>query len=165
MPRALLDDEVRRDERLPRVAVMTVFAGPLIEDTPGIGALTLGSFLLEVTARFTDSEALVLDDALKGGATVRWSYADLEREARSVARGLIATGVGFGTERLHQPRFERNRFVRGAPRAGEQHFKAGKAQFRQRCSGVLVRRQQCRDDQLAVQGLPACRSPLTATRS
>ena len=52
----------------------------------GIGALTLGGFLDEVADRFGPNEALVFDDPLRDGETVRWTYADLRREARRVAR-------------------------------------------------------------------------------
>jgi acyl-CoA synthetase (AMP-forming)/AMP-acid ligase II len=52
--------------------------------------LTLGGFLLDVTERHAANEALVLDD-------VRWTYADLAREARRVARALLAVGVAKGS--------------------------------------------------------------------
>jgi acyl-CoA synthetase (AMP-forming)/AMP-acid ligase II len=58
--------------------------------------LTLGGFLLEVCSRYADGEALVFDDPLRDGATVRWTYADLERESRNVARALLALGVSRG---------------------------------------------------------------------
>lgn len=58
--------------------------------------LTIGGFLLAVCRRYAANEALVLDDPLRGGATIRWTYADLEREARAVAAGLIAAGVRRG---------------------------------------------------------------------
>lgn len=66
---------------------MTIHEGPPID--PGIGPLTLGGFLDDVYARFGPNEAVVLDD-------VRWTYADLHREAHAVARGLIARGVRPG---------------------------------------------------------------------
>ena len=52
--------------------------------------LTLGGFLLDVAERHAANEALVFDD-------VRWTYADLEREARRVARSLLAVGVAKGS--------------------------------------------------------------------
>lgn len=67
--------------------------GPPLEEQ---GPMTLGAFLLEVCERHRDREALVLDDPLRGGTTVRWTYADLEREARQVARALLACGLGKG---------------------------------------------------------------------
>ena len=70
--------------------------GPPLSDAVGIGPLTLGSILAEQSARFPEHEALVFDDPLLGGATVRWSYRDLERHARRVARGLLAAGIGKG---------------------------------------------------------------------
>ena len=72
---------------------MTTFEGPPIDRVEGIGALTLGGFLDEVADRFAANEALVFDDPLRGGATVRWTYADLGREAHRVARALIAAGA------------------------------------------------------------------------
>jgi fatty-acyl-CoA synthase len=75
---------------------VTTFEGPPIESLDGIGALTLGGFVAEVGARFADREALVFDDALRGGETVRWSYADLLRESRRLGRALAASGVGRG---------------------------------------------------------------------
>jgi acyl-CoA synthetase (AMP-forming)/AMP-acid ligase II len=74
----------------------TTFEGPALADTDGIGALTLGGFLDEVVARYGDADAIVFDDPLLGGATVRWSYAELGREARRIGRGLLAAGVGPG---------------------------------------------------------------------
>jgi acyl-CoA synthetase (AMP-forming)/AMP-acid ligase II len=61
------------------------------------GQLTLGGFLLEVCRRFPQNEAMVFDDPLRGGETVRWTYADLERESRQVARALLAHGTGKGS--------------------------------------------------------------------
>src|SRR5512146_3087333 len=73
--------------------------GPALSDVEilrGCGPLTLGGFLLEVCRRHPGNEALVFDDPLRGGDTVRWSYADLERESRRVARALLASGLGKG---------------------------------------------------------------------
>jgi len=75
---------------------MTTFHGPAIDDVPGVGALTLGGFLSEVVERFGPNEAVVLDDALRDGATVRWTYARLGDEARRIARALLAAGVQPG---------------------------------------------------------------------
>lgn len=77
----------------------TEWSGPPLGDVEELrdaGALTLGGFLLEVCRRHRDNEALVFDDPFLDGATVRWTYGDLEHEARRVARALIAAGVGAG---------------------------------------------------------------------
>ena len=73
----------------------TTFRGPPLESAHGVGALTMGRFLEEVAGRFGPNEALVLDDPLTG-STTRWDYDRLLEEARRVARGLVATGVGRG---------------------------------------------------------------------
>lgn len=75
---------------------MTTFEGPPLAEVEGIGALTMGGFLTEVAQRFGPNEALVFDDPLLGGTTVRWTYADLFREARSVALGLLDAGLEPG---------------------------------------------------------------------
>lgn len=75
---------------------MTTFEGPPVSEAPGVGALTLGGFLDEVTGRFGPHEAVVLDDPLRGGETVRWTYARLGDEARRVGRALVAAGVAPG---------------------------------------------------------------------
>jgi fatty-acyl-CoA synthase len=74
---------------------VTTFRGPPAESEEGIGALTLGGFLLEVAGRDPECEALVFHEPDAG--VVRWSYRDLEREARRVARALLAAGVGKDT--------------------------------------------------------------------
>ncbi len=61
---------------------------------PGIGALTLGGFLREVTARFGPREAAVLREE---SAVERWTYAQLGDRSIEVARALLACGVGKGT--------------------------------------------------------------------
>jgi acyl-CoA synthetase (AMP-forming)/AMP-acid ligase II len=61
------------------------------------GSLTIGGFLLEVCGRWPGNEALVFDDPLRAGETIRWTYADLERESRRVARALLAHGTGKGS--------------------------------------------------------------------
>lgn len=76
---------------------MTTFEGPSLDTVEGIGALTLGGFLVEVCGRHADREALVFDDALRDGETVRWSYEDLESQSRSIAAALVGRGVGPGT--------------------------------------------------------------------
>lgn len=66
---------------------------PLSEES-GIGALTLGGYLREVTQRFGPNEALVLRE---GDSIVRWTYDDLWQRSVQVARALISSGVGKGT--------------------------------------------------------------------
>jgi acyl-CoA synthetase (AMP-forming)/AMP-acid ligase II len=75
---------------------VTTFEGPPLKGWPGIGALTIGAFLEEVAARYAGNDALVFDDPLRGGLTVRWTYADLRAEARRVGRSLVALGVERG---------------------------------------------------------------------
>lgn len=75
---------------------MTTFSGPDLDDTPGIGALTLGGFLDEIVERSGDDESLVLNDALRGGATVRWPYRRLGEEAHRLAAALVDAGVEPG---------------------------------------------------------------------
>ena len=77
--------------------MVTTFEGPALDSARGVGALTLCGFLAEVGAAHADRDALVLDDPLLDGATVRWTYADLEREAAAIAAGLVARGVGHST--------------------------------------------------------------------
>ncbi len=71
---------------------MTTFRGPPAETEEGMGALTLSGFLLEVAGRHPDREALAFPEP--DGGVVRWSYRDLEREARRVARAVLGTGAG-----------------------------------------------------------------------
>jgi acyl-CoA synthetase (AMP-forming)/AMP-acid ligase II len=76
---------------------MTTLVGPPLEAAEGVGALTIGGFINEVSARFAGNEALVFDDPLRRGTTVRWTYAELGRQVRTVASALIAAGVGKGS--------------------------------------------------------------------
>ena len=59
-------------------------------------AATLPGFLDEIAGKFGSREALVLHDALRGGARVSWSYDELRARSRAVARALIAAGVEKG---------------------------------------------------------------------
>jgi fatty-acyl-CoA synthase len=54
------------------------------------GDPTLGGFLVDVAARFTDRTALVTEAG-------RWTYQEVLDEAMAVARGLLAQGVTAGT--------------------------------------------------------------------
>ncbi len=71
-------------------------AGPPLASVAGLGALTMGAFAAEVCAAHSARDALVFDDPLADGVTIRWSYADLLTGARGVARALLAGGVGPG---------------------------------------------------------------------
>ena len=71
-------------------------AGPPLSSVAGLGALTIGGFAEQVCAEHPRREALVFDDPIRGGATIRWTYAELLVEARSVARSLLASGVRPG---------------------------------------------------------------------
>src|SRR5262245_11215403 len=75
---------------------MPALFGPPLDAVDGIGALTIGRFTEEVCDRFAEREALVFDDPLRGGTTVRWTYRDVRREARRVAKAVIAAGLGKG---------------------------------------------------------------------
>ena len=75
---------------------MTTWHGTPLAEAEGIGALTLGGFLDEVADRFGPNEALVFDDPLRDGATVRWTYADLRDEARRIGLGLLQQGIEPG---------------------------------------------------------------------
>jgi acyl-CoA synthetase (AMP-forming)/AMP-acid ligase II len=75
---------------------VTTYEGPPLAEAEGIGALTFGGFLDEIADRSGDAEAIVFDDPLLGGRTVRWTYRDLRREARALAAGLVGAGVAAG---------------------------------------------------------------------
>ena len=76
---------------------MTTFHGPPIDGVPGIGALTLPGFLDEIADRFGPNEALVFDDPLRGGTTIRWTYEELREQAQRVAAALLDQGQGPGS--------------------------------------------------------------------
>ncbi|GAC1311611.1 MAG: AMP-binding protein [Acidimicrobiales bacterium] len=71
--------------------------GPPLATADGVGALTLGGFIREVCARAPENEALVFDDPLLGGTTVRWTYRRLAAEAERFAKALISCGTGRGS--------------------------------------------------------------------
>lgn len=75
-------------------AAAGTFAGPPPDSEEGIGSLTLGGFLREVTDRYREREAVCFHDG--EGHVVRWSYADLEAETRALAKALVALGVDKG---------------------------------------------------------------------
>jgi fatty-acyl-CoA synthase len=53
--------------------------------------VTIGQLLTRLSAGLPDHEAVVY-----AGRGLRWTFSDLEREARLIARGLIASGVARG---------------------------------------------------------------------
>ena len=73
---------------------LSVTRGIPLGEEEGIGALTLGGYLREITGLYAANEALVLH---LDGAVIRWSYAELWEQALSVAKALIACGAGKGT--------------------------------------------------------------------
>jgi fatty-acyl-CoA synthase len=73
---------------------LSIISGPPLAEEEGLGALTLGGWLRDVTQRFGPREALVLHEA---GGVIRWTYDDLWDRANAVARALLACGVGKGT--------------------------------------------------------------------
>lgn len=75
---------------------MTTFEGPAVAAVEGAGALTLAGFLGEVAARFGPNEAIVLDDPMRDGETVRWTYERLGAEARRIGRALLSAEVAPG---------------------------------------------------------------------
>jgi acyl-CoA synthetase (AMP-forming)/AMP-acid ligase II len=75
---------------------VTTFEGPPLESLEGIGARTLAGFVEEVGARHAGAEAIVFDDPLREGTTVRWTYADLLAESHRTATALRDTGVAPG---------------------------------------------------------------------
>jgi acyl-CoA synthetase (AMP-forming)/AMP-acid ligase II len=76
--------------------MMTTLVGPSLTATEGIGALTIGAFTEEVCERFASNEALVFDDPLHDGKTVRWTYRDVRHHTRRVAKAVVAAGLGKG---------------------------------------------------------------------
>jgi fatty-acyl-CoA synthase len=73
---------------------MSIFHGIPLAQEPGLGALTLGGYLREVTTRFAPREALAIRS---GEGMARWTYGELWARSNAVARALIASGVGKGT--------------------------------------------------------------------
>ena len=96
---------------------LSISRGIALSEELGIGALTLGGYLREVTQTFAGNEALVLRE---GDSIVRWSYSELWERAVEVARALIAVGVGKGTRvgilQTNRPEFLASLF--GAALAG-----------------------------------------------
>ena len=68
--------------------------GIALAEEDGIGPLTLGAYLREVTSRYGSRDAAVLR---QGDEAECWTYADLWERSAEVARALIASGVVNGT--------------------------------------------------------------------
>lgn len=73
---------------------LSIISGPPLSEEAGLGALTLGGWLREVTERFGAREALVWHGT---DGVVRWTYDELWDRAQEVARALLACGVSKGT--------------------------------------------------------------------
>lgn len=73
---------------------VSISRGIPLSDEKGLGALTLGGFLHDVTGRYAGREALV--HRHEDGTVERWSYAELWSQSMAVARSLIASGLGKG---------------------------------------------------------------------
>ncbi len=73
---------------------LSVIRGLPLAEEEGLGALTLGGWLAEVTSAYGPREALVIHE---GDTVTRWTYDDLWARANEVARALMACGVGKGT--------------------------------------------------------------------
>jgi fatty-acyl-CoA synthase len=71
---------------------LSIQRGIPLSAEPGLGALTLPGYLLEVTEKFAAREALVMHKA--DGSVERWTYGELRERAMAVARALAACGVG-----------------------------------------------------------------------
>jgi len=66
---------------------------PLAEED-GLGALTLGGYVREITEKWGSREAAMIT---LDGQTLRWTYEDLWNRSMDVARALVAAGIGKGT--------------------------------------------------------------------
>ena len=73
---------------------LSIVRGIPLSEEEGIGALTLGGYLREVTERHGPREAACLR---QGDSVQRWTYDELWSRAVEVARALLACGTGKGT--------------------------------------------------------------------
>lgn len=73
---------------------LSVSRGIPLAEEEGIGALTLGGYIREITERFGPREAAVM---YLDGEAIRWTYDDLWDRSLEVARALVAAGVSKGT--------------------------------------------------------------------
>jgi fatty-acyl-CoA synthase len=74
---------------------MTTFCGPPIESESGVGSLTFGGFLKQLTEKYGPRDAIryVAPD----GQRVVWTYSELWGHARAMAKALVAAGINRGT--------------------------------------------------------------------
>ena len=72
---------------------LSLVHGSPLADEPGVGALTIGGYLREVTARHGAAEALVMRS---GAERLVWSYDELLKASLRVGAALIACGLGKG---------------------------------------------------------------------
>ncbi|MGE3692964.1 MAG: class I adenylate-forming enzyme family protein [Novosphingobium sp.] len=79
----------------PHASRLSIARGIPLGEEAGIGALTLGGYLRELTERFEPDEMGCMR-APDGRQMIRWSYRDLWTNAMEVARALAACGVGKG---------------------------------------------------------------------
>src|ERR1700761_7881512 len=72
----------------------SVVSGPPLSTEPNLGALTIPGYLKEITQRFGAREALAIHTVTE---TAHWTYNALWERSLSIARALIAVGVGKDT--------------------------------------------------------------------
>lgn len=73
---------------------LSIVRGIPLSEEQGVGPLTLGGFIREVTQRYGPAEAAVIH---LGDKVERWTYNELWDRCLEVARALTACGVGKGT--------------------------------------------------------------------
>lgn len=73
---------------------LSIARGIPLSEEEGIGALTLGGYVKEITERYGPREAAVMH---RENSVERWTYDDLWNRSMEVARSLTACGVGRGT--------------------------------------------------------------------
>ncbi len=73
---------------------LSIVHGIPLSEEQGVGPLTLGGFIREVTQRYGPAEAAVIH---LGDKVERWTYSELWDRCLEVARALTACGVGKGT--------------------------------------------------------------------
>ncbi len=76
------------------MAELSIIKGIPLSEEKGIGALTLGAYLKEVTKLYGPREAAVMRS---GNDVQRWTYDELLAHSVKTARALLACGIGKGT--------------------------------------------------------------------